>query len=101
MPNRECARMIATEGGEPPSPLDSMLALQWALSPTILYAAPVTVTREEVVATILSPGAYAPAEPTLPRAPTLPAGAAGVPTPEPPRHPSSLERTWLPKVRQA
>ena len=51
----ECARMIADAGQEPPSALDQTLAVQWALTPTVLFQVTKFVTREEVMATIETP----------------------------------------------
>ena len=81
----ECARMIADTGAEPPSPLDQMLAVQWALTPTALFTLGPSVTREEVTATIDPPNTRdvpygrTHAAPIVPA--VVPAVAPGLPPP--------------------
>ena len=84
----ESTRMIATAGGEPPSALDLTLALQWALSPTTLFASPPIVTREGTVGMERTPGDHTPPPHTaaIVPVPPVPAGA------DPEQLPSQLAR---------
>jgi hypothetical protein len=71
----ECARMIADTGNEPPSALDQTLAVQWALTPTVLFTLGPPVTREEVMATIDTPHVRDVPFGTTRTAPVVPAAA--------------------------
>ena len=84
----ESTRMIATAGGEPPSALDLTLALQWALSPTTLFASPPSVTREGTVGMERTPGDHTP-PPYQPAIEQLPPVLAVI---DPEQLPSQLAR---------